>query len=381
MRYCENCGAVLNEDDRFCRECGTEAKPTATEVTTESVTESAASKQETSKIADERFEAFMDSAKDVSGKAVDAVKVFASGVQTKVDKEMEKQKAQREAEKQQQLKLEEERKKKEEAAKKRINSTSGINQSEMWSWLKKAATRKHYYTEDVNPLTVEEFAVKVQTKLDENHVPAAIEKRTIEWDRSGLKEEIYGIKPLTNAANPLSCLLQFCHIGKFSFVEEKTFITPPDLPEVPGQRKELDPKTKARMAFMLYGIIAALAGLILMTFSVGTGLVCMAIGVILILVGYSAIAEQNRINAHNETVRLQEIAWEKAWNDWQNNIFLHSFQEDINGQVSRIFEAAFECIEMVCDEEFQNAPTSSEKESVDLNNLEELIARRKKDYR
>lgn len=380
MKYCKNCGAAMGDAARFCKQCGTEVVQAPPPIE-ENTQESTSKKWENQKAVDEHIEALKGSAKDVSEKAVDAVKGFASGVQNKVDKEMERQKALREAEKERQNKIEEERKKKEEDAKKRINSTAGINESEMWSWLKKTATRKHYYTEEINPLTVDDFVVKVQTKLDENNVPAVIEKRTIEWDRSGLKDEIYGIKPLTKAANPLSCLLQFSHIGNFSFVEEKTFITPPDLPEVPGKRMEIDPKTKGKITLMLYGGILAIAGFVLCSISLTLGLASLGVGIALLAIGYSAISEQKRITAHNETVRLQELAWEKAWSDWQNNIFLHSFQEDTNGQVSRIFEAAFECIEMVCNDEFKNAPASAEKESVDLNNLEEMIARRKKDYR
>ena len=380
MKYCSNCGAELSANAKYCKQCGSEVSQESP-AGDSYVQKKPETNQEKQRNMNEQRTAFVDSAKDVSEKAKDAVMGFAAGVQTKVDKELEKQKALRDAEKARQNQLEEERKRKEEDAKKWIQGTAVINRSEMWSWLKKTASRKHYYTEEVNPLTINEFVTKVQNKLEENKVPAVIEQRAIEWDRSGLKDEIYAIKPLTNAANPLSCLLQFNHVGKFSFVEEKTFITPPDLPKVPEERKELNSKLKERMKLMIFGIVLGIAGIFFLKTSLEIGLTIIFVSVVLTGIGYTAFAEIKQVEEHNEMVRLQELAWEKAWTDWQNKIFLHSFQEDINGQVSRIFEAAFECIDMVCNEEFKKEPELVEKEVVDLNNLEEMIARRKKDYR
>ena len=102
----------------------------------------------------------------------------------------------------------------------------------LWSWLKRNSSRKYYFTEEVNETSTKEFAIKVQKKLIENGVPAELGQRVIEWDNCGILKHEVIVKPTSKTeANPYTYLLQFNHVGKYSFVEEKTFITPPDLPE------------------------------------------------------------------------------------------------------------------------------------------------------
>jgi hypothetical protein len=74
-------------------------------------------------------------------------------------------------------------------------------------------------------------------------------------------------------------------------------------------------------------------------------------------------------------------AWNNAWDTWEKNILLHSFQEDINGQVSRIYDAAFECIKQVNEELFNVTDYDEVTDSTTLNELEEMISRRKQEYR
>ena len=92
--------------------------------------------------------------------------------------------------------------------------------------------------------------------------------------------------------------------------------------------------------------------------------------------------EKNRaIREHNAKCAAQERAWNAAWENWKNSIFLHSFQEDINGQLSRIFDAVFETIKQVNAELFSDAKSVEQEESSKMNELEQLIARRKDEYR
>ena len=77
----------------------------------------------------------------------------------------------------------------------------------------------------------------------------------------------------------------------------------------------------------------------------------------------------------------QEEAWRKAGSDWQDSIFVHSFQEDVNGQLSRIFDAVFECIKQVNGEIFNIKQIAEKEEESNANELEQLIERRKNDYK
>ena len=97
--------------------------------------------------------------------------------------------------------------------------------------------------------------------------PAASIALTIYFNGSSLSFKLGANPPSspTDVVNPLSCLLQFNHVGKFVFVEEKTFITPPDLPYPPMKPKLIDEaKKKLAGMLMLYGLIAFFVGILLL---------------------------------------------------------------------------------------------------------------------
>src|SRR5699024_4151173 len=56
----------------------------------------------------------------------------------------------------------------------------------------------------------------------------------------------------TSVINPFSIVVNFTKIGKFSFVRQNLFITPPNLPDVPGKIPKIS------------GVWAIVVGLLLM---------------------------------------------------------------------------------------------------------------------
>ena len=191
------------------------------------------------------------------------------------------------------------------------------------------------------------------------------------------------VRPETKVANPLSCLLQFNHVGNFTFVEEKTFITPPDLPEYPGTPKALDPKLIAQASWLMKGLFIALAGF--MGFALidvkQLGIILLIVGAALAALGYYASVQIEVIKDYNDRCEAQRVRWNQAWVKWKKNRFLHSFQEDTNGHLSRIFDAVFACIKQVNSELFEEKAVAEEDERADMNELEQLIARRQEEYR
>lgn len=111
------------------------------------------------------------------------------------------------------------------------------------------------------------------------------------------------------------------------------------------------------------------------------GMVLVWCGIAFIIVGAVLYGNISSIKQYNKRCELQEQAWNRAWNDWQLTIFLHSFQEDINGQLSRIFDSVFGCIKQVSDEMFKGKAAIEEETSSNMNELEQIIARRKEETR
>ena len=110
-------------------------------------------------------------------------------------------------------------------------------------------------------------------------------------------------------------------------------------------------------------------------------LILILVGGALIWYGYSAKQQLNALREHNKKCKQQEKAWTAAWDNWEDSIFLHSFQENINGQISRIYDAVFECIKQLNEEMFAQKASAEQQETRSMNEMEQQIARRKDDYR
>lgn len=394
MRFCTNCGSELGNDDVFCPNCGTPVEGVA-----ENTPESHEEKVVQSEPPRQKFD-YNEVASKVSegaDKAVKTAEVFAgkaaktaseaAAKAAKSAEELKKNMAERAEQKKAEAEAEVARRgsrdNEESERAKRLSSNSFegyMSDSELWSWLKKDSKRQQFFTDEASPMTAEGFMERVQDRMYESGVPAVIQKRKIQWDRSSIQQDVFIVKPQTSAASPISYLLQFNHIGKFTFVEEKSFITPPNLPEVPLKKLAIPANLSKMLALMVYGVLVALGGLAILGLSSTAGFILLIAGVIMFFAGYDKKRELDAIHKHNKKCDEMEKAWTDAWVNWENTIFLHSFQEDINGQLSRIYDSVFGCIKQICSEEFDNCAREQE-DSSNMNELEQLIARRKDDYR
>ena len=265
-----------------------------------------------------------------------------------------------------------------------FSGTNYMSTTELWTWLKKDSRRQQYFTEDLSVESEDEYMRELTEKINENHVPAVIEKRNIEWDRSGAREDLYVIIPQTKVVNPLTYLVQFSHVGKFTFVEEKTFITPPNLPVVPHSKIPhntlMDRIMRMAFLFALAFFIYAYAGGRISYRSSNTALFLL-LGIACAGVGVYLFMKARKIDEYNRQCDAELRAWNEAWHKWRTSIFLHSFQEDINGQLSRIFDSVFTCISQINDVKFKDRKTLEDHSVSDMNELEQMISRKQKEYR
>lgn len=375
MRYCIHCGHENNDTDQFCVHCGKplgskEDKP-AWEGSTSSSTQS-------------KIESMSSTGRDMAGKATSSAKEIVNQVTNKV-KEVNKKIVQvRETADditQQETGYQQ------TTYKDSALGAEYMSKTELWSWLKKKSDRKKYFTEQASDMQAVDFMKKVNVRMKENGVPACIKAKKIQWDRSSVNKTIFYVEPTVKVANPLTWIVQFEHIGKFTFVEEKSFITPPNLPVVPMKSKPIEQNLANRWKFLLLGIVLVLFSFMsqgMFRFFAGEDSLAALgfIGFAIAIYGLVGVIKVNDIKTYNLACMKQETAWNAAWVNWQNTIFLHAFQEDINGHLSRIFDSVSACIKQISQEEFKDAVASVEEDtSANMNELEQLINRRKAEYR
>lgn len=362
MSFCTNCGFKVEDGLRTCPNCGAKIEETSSEFKENKV--------DFNKTIDSLKEVMMDSAE----KAISGTQTIATQINKKVEEKKQSITAKAEADVQ---KMRDDQYRR---ISKNVDSTKYMSSTELWSWLKQSSKRQIFFTENKSDIDEVEFMSKLNSKITDNNVPALIEPRVIQWDRSAVKRSCYFIKPSTDIINPLTYLVQFNHVGKFTFVEEKSFITPPDLPEVPMKPIPLE-GNKGSIFTVLFGICLILFGIMALEKDSGIGFVLLIIGGLVTYFSVNGIAKYKAILAHNKKCADQEKAWNDAWFNWESTIFLHSFQEDINGQLSRVYDSVFECIKQVNAEEFVDTKKTEQEESYNINELEQLIARRKDEYK
>lgn len=356
--YCKNCGEKLREGASFCGNCGWRIDAS---IGTESKVET--DQQSVN------LDAVKEGIQTVAGKALNNLSDIASqvGEALGVDFQVPDSTPSVESQKEKHMS--------------KVNNGTHNGAKEMWSWLKKDAKRQMFYIDDEAIISEAEFMECVADKMQENEVPAKIQKRKILWDRSSVEQEGYFILPETIAANPMSYMLQFKNVGKFAFVEEKSFITPPDLPEVPGTPKSAMTGSAVAAVIFAVGIILSLMGVGVFSAAFGLGLFLLLVGICMVIGSGYVLYKMNQIALYNRKCKEQEQKWNQAWIDWRQTNFIYSFQEDINGQLSRIFDSVFGCIKQVSDEMFKGKAAIEEETSSNMNELEQIIARRKEETR
>mgnify|MGYP004462875475 FL=1 len=356
-KICPNCGQELKDDQSFCTNCGEKFEEKQT--TTSNIKVS--SDYLKSKIDSIDYSAAKESVNELTSAAYEGAKDVAN----KVNKSL-KEKQQKERDKYKKYDGE--------------NIGVCVGLTPLWTWLKKDSKKEHFYNETELTLEENQFISAVQAKLDENMVPVQIVKEDVVWYRLDEYQTRYVIHSLDkNVVNPYSCLLSFNKIGKFTFVEENIFITPPNLTKVPGTKVDLPPNNGT--TYILYGVAALIIGMVVGAQIAGLLLVCIIVGICLI--AYGIMLNSNRAAAieHNKQVDKDIKEWNRIWDEWERKSLMCSFQEDSNGQLSRIFDAVYDTVKQVSAELIKGKVVSSEVEKSDLNDLEQLVSRRRNEYR
>lgn len=373
MSYCNNCGNELKDGEIICPNCGNSIEFNG--VAQSDVVE----KKEES---NEKKVTFVD----VKNVVTNVANKVEQGAQKFVNVSSEMIQNQKEKNKENTFK-----EIKEVQNEEKITSSRSMYMSstELWSWLKKNMKRFQFYTEEECELSQQDFIDLVSEKIKENKVPASIERKYIQWDRSKVNKDVYYIVPNSNLANPLTCLIQFNKVGNFSYVDEKTFITPPNLPIPPDDPVEITDKDREytelyKTGFGAIGLsflVNAFTNVLFRDEGSMAVLILVLFGIVMIIGGIQAAMKYNEKVAYNKRCAEQLKVWNKAWKDWNDSVFIHSFQEDTNGQLSRIYDSVFACIKQVCDEQFKKTSEKDIEETVNMNELEQMISRRKEEYK
>ena len=167
-------------------------------------------------------------------------------------------------------------------------------------------------------------------------------------------------------------------IGKFTFIEEKTVIKPPELPTMPESVRE---ETKPDKKTLLIGVCVAIAGLLLISVQLLIAIIALVIGIIMICSFATECNELKSAKEHNKKVEEEVTDWVKAWNEWEDTVFITSYLADTDDVIGRVHTAFHETVEQVSQEFFFNQPEQISVDKASQTDLRQAIEKRRTSFR
>ena len=104
-------------------------------------------------------------------------------------------------------------------------------------------------------------------------------------------------------------------------------------------------------------------------------------GAFLMVVGVITKNKANEVLKYNAQCDRELAEWNGAWNKWQNSIFIHSFQEDANGQLSRIYDSVHTTINQLNELKYKDRKTMEDRDKNEMAELESMIKIKQQEYR
>ena len=221
--------------------------------------------------------------------------------------------------------------------------------------------------------------------------------KSVSWDQTGAETEAYVVKTVGEPEiNPLTCVLRFARVGKYSIAEQRTYLAPPKIPSAPGKQVPV-PDASGTSLQILVGVLLAFNSLPALSSCSrasgygdlvgGIGLInaylpfqFLLVGICLACVGMGRSGARSAAVKRNESVRQEEQLWFDAWSNWEKLVFFRAFQDPSDGQVSRVYQTVFDCIRQLNDELFRGVQMHEERDDASSHELMQSIEAHKENY-
>jgi hypothetical protein len=269
------------------------------------------------------------------------------------------------------------------------------NEITLWSGLVQREWRKEYYCPEGVTVTTEEFASELSEEIERDRIPANVSTRVVNWDGTGTSQTRVLVRYVGDDAptDIVRCMVGVDQMGKYAYVEGKTYFAPPDLPPVKKEKKEVpDPNWLSTLGWLVGGnaLFLAFLGLQSAEFADGnwvTLLFCVGPTALFALASwvelYNAFDDAKKrpeIEKWNAEVDRQVAKRRKKWKQWQKTILTSAYLSQTDDTLGRFVQAIKSTIDRVTERLFveRNAELREQSESQRTREeIEEELERRR----
>jgi len=266
-----------------------------------------------------------------------------------------------------------------------------FQENTIWSRLVLSSWRREFRCPEGLEVTNEEFAARLATAIQENRIPAEVTLRVVSWDSTSRQQARILVRYTGSgsATDVLRYLVGIDQMGRFTYVEEKTYFAPPDLPYVPREKRKV-PRASTGMwiAILVAALIHFLIGYALEFWELSdwlTFVICKAPPFVLggiALFGFAKDSEKmsqlDEVTNWNRAAESETRAREKAWDDWQSHILTAAYSSRIDDTLGRFVEAVRSTVSDVTQELFTDRNAELVKETEQETTREEIEAELKR---
>jgi len=282
----------------------------------------------------------------------------------------------------------------------------------IWTSLLKSEAKTEIYIPPEVSLNVslDDFFKAFKRKITENRINADVTIDDVHWDDTDIVQKRIVVQykggDASNTNNIQQFLIGLDSVGNFTYIEEKIFLSRPELPKYPKSKVGIPSKPyvsepyvkeptveKPRAMPMVIGVITGLISLMVIFAYVTqnatpiTGMILL--GVAVILIGRYAIKKINynkdqnafhnaflnaankykdklakaesdyqraltNANKVNSEANAEQKAWDKAWSDWNNNVLKTAYLSTTNDIFGRFTRALSSSVKLTIKELFED---------------------------
>jgi hypothetical protein len=253
-----------------------------------------------------------------------------------------------------------------------------LKQVTMWNGLTKSEVKQEIYCPPGLQVSMEEFATELDRQAKADRLPAQIELCEVNWDDTNTKQNRILVRHTGNGASTdvLQFLVGVDQMGNYTYVEEKTFLMPPQLPTFPrGNKIRQDNPTWA----IIIAIVSILIGI-----SGKPSPIFLIIGLIAGIIAFTKVKTNSEVDEWNKQAEVERANWDQTWENWRKETMEVAYLSSTDDVFGRFTRAASSTVKQVIKKLFVDRQAELRRSDEIRNSqkeMEEQLEKRMKEFK
>lgn len=253
-----------------------------------------------------------------------------------------------------------------------------LKEVNMWSWLTKSEVKNEIYCPADLQVSMKEFAQELDIQAKADRLPAKIELCNVNWDDTNTKQNRILVSHTGSGASTdvLQFLVGVDQVGNYTYVEEKIFLMPPQLPIYPRTKKIRQGNPTKAIFTAIIGLLIGISGTLPQVF--------VTIGLIAGIFAFIRIKANSETDEWNNQADAEVKNWDETWENWRKATMEVAFLSNTDDIFGRFTRAASSTVKQVIKKLFENRQAEirhCDEQRKTQKEIEEELQKRMKEFK